>query len=582
MARLVDELVTRLTMDTTSFESGARRAGRSAGQLEGNLDDVGSTGVAAGGSLKQLGVAAAGLFSAGAVARFANDSIQAFSRLEESTNAVNVIFEDGADIIRRFAQDSINSVGLAESAYQQFAANVGGLLGTAIDDTSLLAEETNNLLVRASDAASVFDTDVNEAITAFGAALRGESEPARRFNIQLSAARVEAKALELGLGDASGALTEQEKVLARLAIVYEDTDKIAGDFANTIDSTANTQKRAQQQAEQLRAEVGERLAPAYTTLLDTSIELAPVVTELAVSLASVVEVVGPLTSLLDALNFGTEETADGATNVGRAFDDALGSMLPMVPLLRDINTAIEEAEGRFKAGGKELDGIEKSAGGAARAFRNVEDPVEDLAADVKTLTDRLGTYQSLLVELADPAVAAARAAERAQEAQTAYDEAVSEFGDTSREAAEADLARRSAILESNAALAELERDGPAAYEALASAVGDTTDDVKELLTVLGVLNDQGAIDIPVNLKVNLGGLSADDFANGFDPTAFTSGGIGNVGTETFGTSFALPGINAQGASTTVNANVNVNGVGADVTGSLDEITISELIEAGVG
>ena len=88
--------------------------------------------------------------------------------------------------------------------------------------------------------ASFKNTSPEEAITAIGAALRGESEPIRRYGVLLDEATLKHRALALGIiSTTDQALTPQQKVLAATAEIYRQTGDIQGDFTRTSEGLAN-------------------------------------------------------------------------------------------------------------------------------------------------------------------------------------------------------------------------------------------------------------------------------------------------------------------------------------------------------
>jgi hypothetical protein len=205
------------------------------------------------------------------ITKFGMESAKAFSDLDESMNATKVVFGDSVDIIRQFGKESVSQAGLAEASFNQMAAVLGSTLknsGLAMDD---VAERTVDLTKRAADLASVFNTDVDEAMVAIGAAIRGESEPIRRFGVTLSDAAVSAKALEAGLVDSKNEITDQVKIQARYLLLMEQSDQVAGDFVNTQGSLANQMKLASENTTELKAAIGESLAPAMASLLENGL-----------------------------------------------------------------------------------------------------------------------------------------------------------------------------------------------------------------------------------------------------------------------------------------------------------------------
>lgn len=142
-----------------------------------------------------------------------------------------------------------------------------------------VADKTIDLTKRAADMASVFNTDVSDALTAIQAALRGEADPIERYGVKVSAAAVQQKALADTGKQAASALTDQELAAARLALIFEQTDAVAGDFANTSDGLANKTRIANARMEEMQATIGEKLLPVSLLLTEAKLKLATVLSE---------------------------------------------------------------------------------------------------------------------------------------------------------------------------------------------------------------------------------------------------------------------------------------------------------------
>ena len=235
----------------------------------------------------------------GAIAVGAKSVVDAASDLNETIAKTGEIFGAGAKDIEAFAESASKDLGLSKRQALD-AASTFAILGRLGD---LTGKDLNNfatdLTSLSTDLASFNNTTTDEAIIALGAGLRGESEPLRRFGILLNAADVEAKALELGLGKTvtvNGKLKtvvdEASKVLARQALIMEQTSIQQGDFARTSDGAANQQRILAAEIENSKAKIGVGLLPAYQSLLGALIPLATytaenaeVVTKLGIAVA---------------------------------------------------------------------------------------------------------------------------------------------------------------------------------------------------------------------------------------------------------------------------------------------------------
>ena len=194
------------------------------------------------------------------------DVTNAASDLGEAQNAVNVAFGDSAKELEEFSKTAAQNLGLSRkeilgisTQFSSFAKTIGGEGAGAI-------KVIKDLSTRGADFASVFNLDVSDALEKFQSGLAGQSEPLRKFGIDLSAATVEQYALANGIFDGTGQMTEQQKILARYGALMEQTNMVTGDFANTSDGLANTQRILKAEFENVQAEVGTALLPAMVAL----------------------------------------------------------------------------------------------------------------------------------------------------------------------------------------------------------------------------------------------------------------------------------------------------------------------------
>ena len=194
-------------------------------------------------------------------------AVDAFSDLNESTNAVNVVFGDSAKVLLDYGQTAAQTAGLATSEFNQMAAQTGAFLKNVGFDLDGAAGETIKLTERASDMASIFNTDVSQALGAIQSGLKGEFNPLEQFGVKLNAAKIEAKAFEMGLADVDGGISDAAKSQAALALIYEQTNQFAGDFQNTSDGLANSMKIAKAEFINVGASIGQILLPYAMQLL---------------------------------------------------------------------------------------------------------------------------------------------------------------------------------------------------------------------------------------------------------------------------------------------------------------------------
>ncbi len=187
------------------------------------------------------------------------------SDLGEAMNKTNVVFGSSAGDITSWADQSADAFGISESAALSQASTFGNLFTGMGLSQEAAAGMSTEMLGLAADLASFNNVPVGEALAAIQSGLVGEAEPMRQFGVLLNESTVAAKAMEMGLGDATGVLSEQEKVLARNALIMEQTTNAQGDFARTSTGLANTQRILGANLAGIGATIGGVLLPAVTT-----------------------------------------------------------------------------------------------------------------------------------------------------------------------------------------------------------------------------------------------------------------------------------------------------------------------------
>lgn len=228
-------------------------------------------------------------------------SVKAASDLGEQIDKVGVVFDQTAGDVLDWSKTSAEAMGLSRREALEAAGSFGNLFRTVGLANDAGADMSTTLVQLASDMASFNNEDPSAMLQRLQSGLAGEAEPLRRFGVLLSAARVQAKAMELGIADANQELTEAQKVQARYALILEDTRVQQGNFADTSDQLANKQRRLSAQWENTRAQLGEQLLPlatdaasAFTRLLEAFTGLPGPVQRTAVVLGGVAAAVGPL------------------------------------------------------------------------------------------------------------------------------------------------------------------------------------------------------------------------------------------------------------------------------------------------
>lgn len=241
----------------------------------------------------------------GGLATMAADTVSAASDLNESINAVNVTFGEAADEILKMGEAAAKTVGLSRTKFNALAVQFSSFARKIAGPTGKVEDVLDKITRRAADFASVMNLEVAEAARKFQSGLAGEAEPLKQFGIDLSETAIKAYAVanNIGIITAKGvALTEAEKVLARYGSLMEQTQATSGDFANTSDGLANSQRILKEQMENTKAAIGQGLLPIIESVLPYLQEFADWAAENPETFRNIAAAIGAIAAATVALN----------------------------------------------------------------------------------------------------------------------------------------------------------------------------------------------------------------------------------------------------------------------------------------
>jgi len=297
------------------------------------------------GGLKTL-IAGAGFAAAGAAAvAFAKSTVTAASDANEAANAVNVTYGKAAKGVAKLAKQSARAMGLSGTEFSALAVRFSSFTDTVAGPGGDSVKVLDKLTTRAADFASVMNIDVAQAAEVFQSGLSGETEPLKRYGIDLSDAAVQAYALSKGIKQGNEKLTEAQKIQARYGLLMEKTQKTQGDFKNTSTGMANAQRILNAEWADSKAKLGTALLPSLGMVTSKLSALLPVMTT---ALIPVFTQLGKLateviTDLLKNLPKVKSTIAEFSKNLGNAIVWGRKNWPEIRESIKSISTALERA-----------------------------------------------------------------------------------------------------------------------------------------------------------------------------------------------------------------------------------------------
>ena len=280
-----EKLIFEVVAKTGDAVKGFDQVGKSAKSNFGSVDkSVASTKSA----LTSFGKALGGAAVAGAVVSFGKKAISAASDLAESQSKVRAIFKDSSAEILKWSRTSATALGQSQLQALDAASAFAGFGKAAGLSGSELTKFSTSLTQLATDLASFHNTSVGDAIQAIRSGLSGESEPLKRYNIMVQDATLRQVALSEGIIKSNRALTQQEKVLAVNAALFQQTSDAQGDFARTSGGFAGQQKILSAKLNDLTAQFGQNLLPAAVNVTSGLVDLTDAIGPAVAALGGVV------------------------------------------------------------------------------------------------------------------------------------------------------------------------------------------------------------------------------------------------------------------------------------------------------
>lgn len=544
-----ERLQVLLQLEAGQYKREAREAASATDRIAQEAQKAGSATGVMRDRITGVGTAARVALAGAAVLAFAGSAIAAARDLGESQNAVNKVFRDGADIIHQYGQVSAQTAGLSTREFNQLATSTGALLTNMGFGFEEAARQSVRLTTRAGDLASVFNTDVGDALEAINAGLRGETEPLRRFGISLSDTEILAKAVELGLAETTAEVDRHGKAVAALELVYEQSASAQGDFLQTSSELANAQRISAAEAENAQARLGQALVAPTTALQNLasqtllSVQALGAFGDANATLARqslrVQEAVGGINKAIREGGDQYTALADGLLHIAengelsRGIFEALAAQAGLMPdqfeafreiILRQTEAADVDAEVLTELEAA-LAETEDAAPGAAAGIEDVGDAADDTAGEVRSATEAQRELQLAYLEAANPIFAAQRALDRYRTAQETLTKVQEDGESTASDIAAATLDVASAALEAEGAMTEL-ADGniAAGVSAIADALGLSDDEARDLLETLGILNGTEVTTV-VNTEFRTRGVPPRDRFGSIDTSTRVVSGV---------------------------------------------------------
>ena len=323
---------------------------------------------------------------AGVIASWITDS----NSYIENMNLFNVSMGQFAKEAQNYAEQVGEIMGINPGEWMRnqgvFMTITDGF-GVASDRAYIMSK---NLTQLTYDLASFYNISTSDAFQKLESGISGELEPLRRLGYDLSVARLQQEAYNLGIDRSVTSMTQAEKAELRYYAIMTQVTNAQGDMARTLEAPANQLRILQAQVEQATRALGNLFLPILKAILPYAIALAKAIRIVAEIIASFFGVSIPEFDVgADAIGgvaSGAGEAADGLGDASKKAKELKNALLGIDEL--NVISPPEDSAG----GGTGLGGI----GGGGLGFElptydfigdAVNEQVDKIMAKIKPFLD---------------------------------------------------------------------------------------------------------------------------------------------------------------------------------------------------
>lgn len=297
--------IQKLITSTEKYNVSARKATSTTGQFTSGL--------------KALNVAAVAI-TFRKIGHFIAQAVTESNKYQEDLNLFTVALGQYAAEAQNYAEKVSDVMGIDPAQWLRNQGVFNTLL-TGFGDTAERAQlMSQNLTQLGYDISSFFNISIEDAMQKLQSGISGELEPLRRLGYDLSQARLEQTALNLGIKESVANMTQAEKAELRYYAIMTQVTTAQGDMARTLEAPANQLRILQAQLTQAARAIGNIFIPALNAILPYAIAVVQVIREIANALANLVGF-----KLTEVDYSGVNSAAVGAGSLADNLDDAAGA-----------------------------------------------------------------------------------------------------------------------------------------------------------------------------------------------------------------------------------------------------------------
>lgn len=207
------------------------------------------------------GLAAIGL------TKFAKDTLKSGQDLAAGMSRSTAIFGQDAQQVQGWAANAVKSMGLSKAAALGYANTLGHTLVNSMGmGTKEAAGMSQQVVQTATDLAAFARVPMDQAMKAVTGGMMGQTRGLKQLGISIDNTTVSQKAMEMGLVEADGTISQAAKAQATYALITERSQSANGYAAKSLKSFAGQQKQVGAAVENVKGAIGVAMLPILADL----------------------------------------------------------------------------------------------------------------------------------------------------------------------------------------------------------------------------------------------------------------------------------------------------------------------------
>lgn len=282
--------------------------------------------------------------------------VKVASDATEMNSQFNVVFGNMTDTMNTWAKTQAEALGRSETSLKEYLSGLQDTfvpMGFARDQAATLSKAVT---VLGLDLSSFKNRNPEEVFKLMTSAMVGNNEAVRSLGINITEHTIKQELLRQGFKGNILEATQQQKALARLNIMFQQTKDAQGDLVRTNEELTNKWRSATDRVKEIAISFGELLLPAITRilskgmlLLDWLDKLEPSTKKFILALGALIATIGPLITALGILGVAISALGVKTAIATAGITAAVGILAAWGVGLLDTARSVNDLEGEIKS-----------------------------------------------------------------------------------------------------------------------------------------------------------------------------------------------------------------------------------------